>query len=240
MVVPRFTDLRAMAGELEVDPRYEKMGHAIKMVLVAQSCVADLSQSSDCCKALRALLLSPRKKGTIERAAVESSLLANAIMLYARATSTVAKKGERGAIQIDAKLTLAQKIDHNILVDIRNRALAHVYAAEPIAGELWHDQIMFAVEVDGLGWRPAGGSRRVQFDNTTLERLERQLPIARDLVRARSQKRIEAVTRMLNEQPVPVSLFETHLFDAIERFGSPAAVQNILEGMISGEATALS
>jgi hypothetical protein len=228
-----------MAAELEADPQYAKLGYAVRSALVAQSCVADIRQAVDCCAALRSVLGSPRKIGTIERLTIESSLLANAVMLYARATATAAKDGERGAIKITPKMTTEQRADHDILVTIRNRALAHVYTAEPIDGELWHQAVLFAVETEGTGWRPAAGSRRVQNNLSTLERLERQLPVAHAMLTAKSRKRIDAITGMLNDDPLPLATFERFQFDPVERFGSAEAVQTILRGQAVGEASAL-
>ena len=237
MLIPRFTDLRAMVSELEADPEYATLGKAIRSALLAQSCLADIKQAADCCAALRSLMVNPAKIGTIERMSVEASLLANAITLYARATATAAKQHERGSIQITSSLTPDQRADHELLVTIRNRVIAHVYVAEPIDSEFWHQAEMFAVESKDRGWKPAVASRRVQNDTATLNRLERQLPIARSILVEKSRHRLEAVTDMLNQKRLPLAAFERHSFDPVRRFGSIQAVQMILDGQAGGEAS---
>ena len=238
MIFPRFTDLGMIASELEANPRYKALFKTISSAMMAQSCAADIAQATDCCKTLANLLASPRKKGTLERSTTENSLLANAIILYARATAAGNKGGGRGSIQIISKLTPQQRIDHDILVAIRNRAVAHVHTAQPIAGELWHNELMMAVESE-QGWRPASASQRVQFDKPTFVRLGRQLPVAYEIVLVQFQKRVGAVTNMLNDASIPAALFETHQFDPVEQFGSISAVQQLLSGQVTGHASAL-
>ena len=238
MDFPRFTDLRAMADDLSSDPRYSRLVPTIRSMLHAQSCVSDLGQSKDALEALEVLAASPRKKGTIGRGATESALLTTAVLLYARATSTSGKQGERGSIRIEAHLTPDQLADHEVLLGIRNRALAHVYTEEPIDQQIWHSERAFAVEL-GEGWIPACGGERVQLNFTVMARLRRQLPVARSILHDRYQEHVGKMVKLMADEPVPLETFVAHCFDPVPVFGSEQAVAEVLAGMGVGRASVL-
>jgi hypothetical protein len=131
MDIPRVTDMRGIERDLSGDLAYAKLGKAIRLATLAQSCKSDLAQALSCCWALRALLASPRKRGTLERSTTENALLFTAVSLYGRATATVGKDQERGSINITAKLSANQLLDHIALVTLRNRGLAQLVADSP-------------------------------------------------------------------------------------------------------------
>lgn len=69
-----------------------------------------------------------------------------AVTLYERATNAAGKRGERGSVKIADKLTTEQLADHSALVDLRQKTFAHVYVSEEIDGQVWHRDLLFAVE----------------------------------------------------------------------------------------------
>ncbi|HTU13051.1 MAG TPA: hypothetical protein VMG08_19335 [Allosphingosinicella sp.] len=153
MDIPQFTDLRKIAVALEGNADFNELRHTIESVWRAQSCNADIRQAADACEALQVLRRSPRQQPSLTRATTENALLVTGVLLYARATGTSGGKGERGSIQLDHKnLSQEQRTDHAILLEIRNRALAHVYRESPIADNLWHEDLVFAVDLEELGW----------------------------------------------------------------------------------------
>jgi hypothetical protein len=240
MVLPDFTDLRQIALALPEQGKFEDLRHAIESVWRAQSCNADLRQAADACDALRELRSSPRKRGSLARATTENALLVTGVMLYARATGTSGKMGERGSIQIDQKqLTSDQRDDHARLIDIRNRALAHVYRDTPIGENFWHEDLIFAVDRAELGWKPAVGSNRISFHLETFDRLLRQLPVADALLMRAFHRRMDAMTRMINAASAPLDLFLRFRFDPLEKFGGVKAVEQILAGIPVGHATVM-
>jgi hypothetical protein len=83
MKIPRFTNLRGIARDLDGDPNYRRLAASIRKAGLAQSCRGDISQSQTCCDALEVLLGNPRKVGTMSRAATENALLVTAVLLYA-------------------------------------------------------------------------------------------------------------------------------------------------------------
>lgn len=240
MDFPDFTDLRQIALALKNNTQFEKLRRTIESVWRAQSCNADIRQATDACDALNTLRRSPRQRGTLIRATTENALLVTGVMLYARATGTSGKERERGAIQLDEKkLTPEQQVDHTALLEIRNRAIAHVYREDLIANNLWHDDIVFAVDMADRGWKPAVGSNRISFHIPTFERLLRQIPIADKLLMRAFHKRMDAMTRMINEASVPLDLFLRYRFDPVKKFGGINAVEHILGGMPVGHATVI-
>lgn len=230
---PRFTDFRAIAAEIADKPEYARVQSAIEKAAKAQSCVSDLAEAEHCCEALEEIRGSVRRQGTITRLATEAALLRTAVTLYERATAAGAKKGERGSIQIADRLTPEQRADHDALVTVRQRSLAHVYVGEEIDGQVWHGDVLFGIE-DLPAWRPAAASHRIQFHGPTLARLRRQIPIALNLVKERFYVRLGELEAILNEHPLPVEVFERHQFDPVEFFGSVDAAQNILAARAAG------
>jgi hypothetical protein len=160
------------------------------------------------------------------------------LLLYARATATGGKMGERGSVDIRPKLSADQRADHQIVLNVRNRALAHVYVREPFDGHLWHDDMLFVVETPH-GWKPAAASKRLQFHRDVFDRLKRQLPIALEILTAKFHKQMDAVTDFFSAEPVPLEIFEASTFDPVAVFGNRAAVAEVLAGMASGKATVL-
>jgi hypothetical protein len=241
MALPHFTDLRQIAVALKGNADFKELRHTIEGVWRAQSCNADIRQAADACNALSILRQSPRRRGSLDRATTENALLVTAVLLYARATGTSGQTGERGSIQLDQKnLSPGQLDDHVRLLNIRNRALAHVYRESPIGDDLWHEDLVFAVDMGELGWKPAAGSNRISFHVPTFERLLRQIPVADALLMRAFHKRMNAMTRMMNEASVPLDLFLRHRFDPVAAFGGVQAAQKIIDGIPAGHATVMS
>ncbi|WP_188062388.1 hypothetical protein [Sphingobium sp. KCTC 72723] len=240
MSFPDFTDLRQIALALKDDAQFDDLRRSIESVWRVQSCNADLRQSADACEALNSLRRSPRQQGSLSRATTENALLITGVMLYARATGTSGQRGERGSIQLDAKKLAPQEhVDHTILLDIRNRAFAHVYRESPIADNVWHEDVVFAVDFAERGWRPAVGSNRISFHVPTFERLQRQIPVADAHLMKAFHKRIDAVTHMINVASVPLDLFLRFRFDPVQKFGGVKAAEQILAGTQVGHATVM-
>lgn len=235
---PRFTDLRAIASEIGGQPEYSRVRTAIEQAARAQSCVSDLSEAETCIEALDEMLASIRRRGTTTRLATEAALLRTAVTLYERATAAGGKKGERGSIQIRDHLTAEQAEDHDELVNLRHRTLAHVYTGERSGGDVWHHEELFLIERGGP-WKAAFASRRIQFHGQTFRRLKRQVPVALELVQRRFHDRLAKMSAILTDEPLPLAVFERHLFDPVERFGSEKAVQNFLDGEAAGRASFL-
>jgi hypothetical protein len=235
---PRFTDLNAIAAEIEGMLEYKRVRSSIEKAARAQSCVSDLAEAETCIAALDDILSSVRRRGTKTRLSTEAALLRTAVTLYERATAAGGKRGERGSIQIAHHLSADQLQDHEALVDLRQRSLAHVYPGAKVGGDIWHYDLMMLIEQGGP-WKPAFASRRIQFHGDIFRRLKRQLPIALALVQTRFHDSIRKLSEILTEHPLPLEVFERHVFDPIEVFGNEAAVQSLLDGQATGRASFL-
>jgi len=235
MTFPAFTDLAAVAEELASRGNV-KLRAILTQAWRAQSCLGDLRQANDCAGVLRDMLKRPNEQDTPALLTVERSLLANAIMLYARATSTNGDKGERGSIQLsEKKLTPEEWADHNAILDVRNQAMAHVYRSRKLSDHDWHRAVFFAVDAGGGQWKPASASNQTSFHAETFARLEKILPVALREVKAKFHERMEAVTKMVNSD-VKASGLRKHVFDPVAVFGTEEAVRALLAGEGQGDA----
>lgn len=235
MKFPAFTNLSAVADELagRGDVRLRAI---VTQAWRAQSCLGDLRQASDCADVLRDMLKRPYEHDTPALLTIERSLLANAIMLYARATSINGHKGERGSIQLsEKKLTLSEWADHNAILDVRNQAMAHVYGSRKLSDHGWHRSIFFAVDAGEGRWQPASASNQTSFHANTFAKLDRILPVAIREVKAKFHERMEAVTKVVNADVKAAALLK-HVFDPVVVFGTEEAVRVVLAGESQGDA----
>lgn len=238
MILPRFVDLERLAKELSGDARYRRIATVIRKASLVQSCIADIAQAQSSLEALTQLIASPRKRGTIVRSATENALLFQTVVLYARATATSGQSGERGSISIREKLDDGQRADHSVLVDLRNRVVAHVYSDEAVAGDVWHKQALYLVETN-QGWKTASAVLRMQVSQATLDRLARLLPVAHALLVARFYEHTNKITDLMNQHGVSIATFDLCLFDAVAFYGSESEVRKSLATMDKGHGAGL-
>jgi hypothetical protein len=231
MPFPPFIDLESLADSLSKTGKHATLQKALIQAWRAESCLGDLVQAKQCCEVLREHVKPGPKTITAEQHTTERALLTTGVLLYVRGTSTSAKAGERGSIQLErGQLTKEQWRDHQALIDLRNQALAHVNAAHYAGSRIWHRVILFAVRNSFGAWRPASATNETGFHRETFERLERMLPVASELILAKFNRRMTAVTERLNEANIDEPTFFKHQFDPTEVFGSEEAVRRLLKG----------
>ncbi|MET3712637.1 hypothetical protein ABIC65_003355 [Sphingomonas trueperi] len=234
MTLPAFTNLAAVAEELASSGNV-KLRAMVTQAWRAQSCLGDLRQASDCVDVLRDMLKRPTEQDTPVLLTVERSLMANAIMLYARATSTNGDKGERGSIQLsEKKLTPEDWADHSAILDVRNQAVAHVYGSRKLSNHDWHRSIFFAVYSGEGRWKPASASNQTSFHADTFAKLERMLPIALRELKAKFHERMDAVAKVVNVDVKAAALLK-HVFDPVAVFGIEEAVRILLADAGQGD-----
>lgn len=229
MTFPAFTNLTAVAEEIAGHGNV-KLRAVVTQAWRAQSCLGDLKQANDCMDVLRDMLKRPTEQDTPALLTVERSLMANAIMLYARATSTNGDKGERGSIQLsEKKLTSEEWLDHNAILDVRNQAMAHVYPSRKLSDHDWHRSIFFAVDSGQGRWKPASATNQTSFHADTFSKLERILPVALRELKAKFHERMDAVSKVVNADVKAATLLK-HVFDPVAAFGTEDAVRIVLAG----------
>lgn len=234
--LPSFTNLGALADDLARRGNV-KLRAMMTQAWKVQSCLGDLSQAMDCAEVLRELIKRPKQEDTPALMATERALMASAIMLYARATSTNGRGGERGSVQLsENKLRAEEWADHNSILDVRNQAMAHVYSSRKLNDHNWHRDLFFAVHLGSRQWKPASASNQTSFHAATFARLDRMLPVARRELKEKFLERMEAVTRVINDD-LGEGILERYIFDPVSVFGSEEGVRLVLAGVEPGEAS---
>ena len=237
--LPDTIDLLALAEALERRGGKRKLAGALRTAWRAQSCVADLRQAEGICETLNELTAGSSTCGGPSLLNIQSSLLSTAILLYARATSTGGSQGERGPVQLQpSKLTPSQREDHKTLVAIRNVALGHVQTNTSLAGDSWHRDYLFAKRVQPGTWGIASGSTSIGLHFEALAILRRQLPVALEIIVARSRERIdEAMQALVETRPSEETMLH-HQVDPVVWFGSLETAEAMLAGRPGEELSA--
>lgn len=220
--LPITVNLMTLASSLEARGISRKMAGALRTAWRAQSCFADLCQAQGACDALDALAptAAALEPGTLLH--IQTGVLATAILLYARATTTSSsKRSERGSVQLDlAKLTPQQLDDHNTLVRVRNGALGHVESGAKIGRDYWHRDFLFAKRSGLDNWEVASASTSIGFHIEIFETLKRQLPIASEQLEAKCRERIEGAMVAIRELKLRDADLLRYQVDPVQWFGS--------------------
>lgn len=229
--LPTFIDLRALQSKIGSFGPNRALKRHIERALRAQSCVADLSQARDCLALLHGLSPSTQPAATAAPMMIETALIVHAILLYCRATGGNNARGERGSVTVHEQLTAEQKIDHNLIIQVRNRALVHVYSNEILADDVvWHNDVIFGV-MSGKAWDVGVASNRIQFSLALVARLDGLVPVVWDLLYRRFQDRMGELTDFVNAATIHREDWVACFFDPVEKFGSEEATRNVLAGM---------
>lgn len=236
--LPRFAELTEMGRRLSRNGRYKGLSSAIASAGRAMSCLSDVRRAGHCCEGLRhrpiGVELGPEIEG-----AIEGALLAHAVALYSRATVTGQGKGERGSINITDRLAPEQRTDHLLIAAVRNRGGAHVYPNEIAGSGIWHGSNMLGVEMPSGGWLPFAVVEEVMFDRELFEALQRQIPVADNLILETYIKFLRRIEAMMNADPVDGGMFGQCSVNAVAYFGSEEAVRHALDGIEAGAATGI-
>lgn len=234
---PPFVDLRALQSKIGSFGPNSPLRRHVQRALTAQSCVADLSQARDYLALLHRLGTATQPPEAAAPMMIETAMIVQVILLYCRATGGNNARGERGSMTIIEQLTPAQKEDHKNVLQVRNRALVHVYSNEALADDvLWHSDVIFAVLADE-SWAAGVASHRIQFSPSLVARLDRLVPVAWDLLYHRFQDRMGQLTDFVNAATIDREDWVASFFDPVKRFGSEKAVQSVLDGMGKGLAS---
>lgn len=229
MKYPPFVDLLALSASYSITKKQKKLNGLLIQAWRAEACLGDLLQAKDCCKILRAKVNDKVEPFGLEEQTIVKALQTTAVSLYARATSTGAKPGERGSIKLDKKqMTDEQNADHKALILLRNQALAHVNREHKMGTRVWHQVVLFAVRSDAGQWIPAAATNETTWNRETLDCLDRMLPVAIHFVENKFRSTMEAVREALGDVGVSARTFDKFLFNPIEVFGSEAVVDQIL------------
>jgi hypothetical protein len=237
--LPAFIDVRLLYSNISGQPELAALGRTIRRALLFQSCRADLAQAETCIAALKQILSSSRKKGTIERAATESALLMQAALLYQRATDGNGRRNERGSVGVKSKLPAEMIQDHELIVNLRNRAIAHVYHDEQIGEQIWSEQAILLIEQEA-GFQPCVTTRTSQFNAKIFESLVRLLPNASEIVRLRSVEYLNKLVESLNASGISLEFLMKNQIDPCQFFGTLERAMQVANSASRGEASFVS
>lgn len=234
---PAAVSLMGVQRELEETKAFSELEAKIRLAMKTQSCHSDMKEASDCLTALNAIRASARGWNSRNRDTTESALFRMAIMLYARATITNTRSGERGPIQIDKRLTPEQLIDHEAILNVRNQAQAHVYPNQEVADQAWHRAEVFLIEFAD-GWLPSAASNRILVAPSMLVALNRQIPVALTILAERSRDRLgEVAAALVRGRGTALNqLMGRHSLDLVQLFGSEDEAKRVLDSARNGNA----
>jgi hypothetical protein len=237
--LPAFIDVRSLYSQISTHSELAALRRTIRRALLFQSCRADLAQAETCIAALKQILRSSRKRGTIERTATESALLMQAALLYQRATDGNGRRNERGSVGIKSKLPADMIQDHELIVNLRNRAVAHVYHGEQIGKQIWSEQAILLIE-QKTGFLPCVTTRTSQFNTQIFESLARLLPEASKIVRLKSVAHLNKLVESLNTSGISLELLMNNQIDPRQFFGTLERARQVAESASLGDASFVS
>lgn len=175
----RTINLSALAGRLRSENRYMRLAGLIDKAVNVGSLHSDMMMAAESMTALRSVLAIPTEPNDHQKLITESSLLNNAIILYVRATKTKSKI--RAGFDLRSKFSQKEMVVHQELCDIRDDAIAHFGLGGSYVGE-WQAEIAI-LQIKGDDGLPAVLTRRQTIDRILCERVERQVEIARSMLR---------------------------------------------------------
>ncbi len=190
-------DLTALSERLFAERRLRPLAGKIQRAQDLSSLHADLVMATECLDALDALLAAPPQDDNLIKSITEASLLSNAVVLYARATKTTSD--ERRGYDPRDKFNPEQKIVHQELCDLRDKAIAHFGSGGSYTGEWKVERVVLDASV-GEDVRVGVATRRKTVDKKLAARARSQIEFACELFRQLSRRQIDELTEELNKQ----------------------------------------
>lgn len=189
-------DLTALSERLFAEGRLRPLAGKIQRAQDLSSLHADLVMATECLDALDALLATPPQDDNLTKSITEASLLSNAVVLYARATKTTSD--ERRGYDPRDKFSPEQKIVHQELCDLRDKAIAHFGSGGSYTGEWKLERVVLDASV-AEDVRVGVATRRKTVDKKLAARARSQIEFACELFRQLSRRQIDELTDELNK-----------------------------------------
>src|SRR5436190_7339092 len=196
MIGPDSTfNLTALADRLFAEKRLLPLADKIRRARDLHSLSADLAMALESLDALDALLKAPTARDDYIKIITESALLNNALILYVRATKTTSQ--ERGGFDLRSRFSEEEKVAHEELSDLRDKAIAHFGSGGSYRGE-WQAELVI-LQFKGEDAKPGVVTRRKTVDRKLAMRARKQIEAAHALLRALSLQKLGEVTDELNK-----------------------------------------
>lgn len=227
--LPICIDLTAFGKLMET--RDDKIASLLRRTKLTQACHADIKGAHSSLIAFNHWMHSDVSAFTNEHSlTIQSALLTKAIVLYARATHGSADKGGRGSVQIKNRLPDDLKVEHDLIIDLRNRAIVHSHLGKEIGERVWEEQQLLLVQI-GEGYKPMYTTRTTQIDYKAIVSLYKLLNFALDFYHQRFvEQSNQIVTRMHEAGFTEAELLE-HAIDPTPYFSDAATFKGALANM---------
>jgi|GEM_PF-935691 len=187
-------NLTALSERLFAEGRLQPLTGKIRRAQDLASLHTDLTIALESLDALDALLATSHLDD-FAKTVTEFALLNNVLIHYARATKTTSE--ERGKFDLRSRFDEEQKVVHQELVDLRDKAVAHFGSGGSYRGS-WQVEVVI-LQVAGEIVKPAVATRRQTMDKKLVRRARKQIETAHDLIREISNQKISDMTAELNK-----------------------------------------
>ena len=232
--LPAAFDLGSVITELKGRPGTRKAAQALSDLLDVASAHGDLLFAREL---LHTLIIDARgelKHPSPYGMAVRGALLAQAIVLYTRASIV---KSVRKTFDIRSRLSPEQQALHLRIDGWRNEAVAHFDRSARHGEALWADETLVFTPDGGFPIRPALKRLAVRDElvGELLGQVEAVADIYMELMRGKFPVAQEALADVLERFPDVRKLVQEHPFDALSFFSTPEVASDFLgEGKLSG------
>ena len=189
-------NLTALSERLFAEGHLQSLAGKIQRAQELASLHADLMMAIETLDALDALTATPAAPDDFARSITEAALMSNAVVLYARATKT--KSDERNDFDLSSRFSPEEKVVHQELVDLRDKAIAHFGSGGSYLGEWKAELVVLEASVKGDG-RVGVATRRKMLDKNLVKRARVQIEKACTLMRGISREKVDEVTDELNK-----------------------------------------
>lgn len=228
-------DLRAAANSLPSE--FKKIAGMIRSLSSAHSIRMDIETAYDMIHALDVVQPEARSQtNQINWASSASLALINsAIVLYARATKSESR--HRGGLNFLRDFDTSERETHDLLVKLRDDAIAHFGPGESYDGPAWQREGVFLSIDDPNDMRVMTASRRVIMQKQLQSRMLRHLHRCLMICERETQKRNAALVEEMNARAEHGRLFaELKKFeiDLADFFKTSEAMENALGGSRMG------
>lgn len=228
-------DLKAAADSLPSE--FAKIAGMIRSLSSAHSIRMDIEVAYDMVQALEVVLPQARLQSTTINWASNAALalLNSAIVMYVRATKSSSK--HRGSINFLKDFTPSERETHDLLVELRDDAIAHFGPGEIYNGPTWqHEGVSLPLD-DPNDMRVMTASHRVIMQKQLQERMHLHFHRCLMIAERETQKRNAALVVEMNanvEDGTLLAELHKHQVDLIDFFETEEARDNALGGLRRG------
>lgn len=224
-------DLAAAADSLPDE--HKTLKHRIKQLRDSHSIQTDLTLAVEFIGTMQALKKNAAAKnagGIAQNAFL--ALFYSSLLLYVRATKT--QHDHRASFDFRAEYNDDQKIKHDVLCDLRDKALAHYGPGGRYVGPAFQKEGVFIPYYEGTHGRIMNASHRLIIQPELISSLQqmthRALMISERRTQALNQKVVDLVNTTAQQDAELLPLLRQHITDLSTFLGSEEAAHEVMTG----------